>query len=160
MVLAMRKKQLRIISVWLRLARGNIRLIVVLCLTLAGRQVAAADAPAFSKLALTADGLRGSVQDARPTHGSFYLGARIKPIETNVKTLEIHDAPKPLVRYHRAVMGFRLFLSENWYLFFGVGLAVPGETVEAWTARMTPFTAGELQNSVVMVTEYGVAWMF
>ena len=92
----------------------------------------------------------------------LYFGSRIESVTTAVAPQNPYESnyASALHSYHKAIIGFRLALTARAYLFVGVGMAVPDDILEQGWGQNVGFTAAQIQNALVMQTEYGLGWDF
>ena len=92
----------------------------------------------------------------------LYFGSRLESVTSTVAPQNPYESDYAsfLHAYHKAIIGFRLALTSRTYLFVGVGMAIPDELLDQWWVRNTSFTATQLQDVLVMQTEYGLGWDF
>ena len=106
------------------------------------------------------------VAQARPRSAApqseLYFGSRIESVTTTVAPQNPYESNYASVRraYHKAIIGFRLALTSRAYLFVGVGMAVPDDLLEQGQGQSVSITAAQIQNALVMQTEYGLGWDF
>ena len=100
-------------------------------------------------------------RSARP-QPELYIGSRIESVTSTVAPQNPYESDYAsfLHAYHKAIIGFRLALTSRVYLFVGVGMAVSDDLLEQGLGQNVSITAAQVQNALVMQTEYGLGWDF
>lgn len=92
----------------------------------------------------------------------LYFGSRVESLTTAVAPQNPYESnyASVLHSHHKAIIGFRLALIARAYLFVGVGMAIPDDILKQGWGQNVSATSSQIQNALVMQTEYGLGWEF